>query len=77
MDTLEPKKLALLRVLQILWKESDADHPLHQGQIASLLEREYGIAVERKAIGRNLSLLQEAGFEIENNGLSCLNHQRD
>ena len=68
MDTLEPKKLALLRVLQILWKESDADHPLHQGQIASLLEREYGIAVERKAIGRNLSLLQEAGFEIENNG---------
>ena len=68
MDTLEPKKLALLRVLQILWKESDADHSLHQGQIASLLEREYGIVVERKAIGRNLSLLQEAGFEIESNG---------
>ena len=67
MATLEPKKLALLRVLQILWKESDAEHPLHQGQIASLLEREYGITVERKAIGRNLSLLQEAGFDIENN----------
>lgn len=68
MDSLEPKKLALLRVLQILWNESDCDHPLHQGQILQCLEEEYGIVVERKAIGRNLSLLQEAGFEIESNG---------
>lgn len=68
MDTLEPKKLALLRILQILWRESDADHPLHQGQIVKRLEDDYGITVERKAIGRNLALLQDAGFEIENDG---------
>lgn len=68
MDSLEPKKLALLRVLQILWEDSDIDHPLHQGRIVELLESKYGIAVERKAIGRNLTLLRDAGFEIESNG---------
>ena len=68
MDSLEPKKLALLRVLQILWEESDIDHPLHQGRIVELLESKYGIVVERKAIGRNLSLLRDAGLEVENNG---------
>ena len=68
MDSFEPKKLALLRILQILWEHSDVYHPLHQGEIAKLLETNYGIVVERKAIGRNISLLQEAGFEIENSG---------
>ena len=71
MESLEPKKLALLRILQILWERSDAGHPLRQGEIAALLERDYGIAVERKAIGRNIALLQEAGFEIENGKGGC------
>ncbi len=63
--SLEPKKLALLRIWQILKEYSDYDHPLTQADIAEKLESEYGIAVERKAIGRNLSLLKEAGIEIE------------
>ena len=61
----EPKKLALLRILQILEKYSDINHPLGQKAIADILEREYGILLERKAISRNISLLKEAGFEIE------------
>ncbi len=74
MDTLEPKKLALLRILQILHTHSHADHPLTQEDIAGLLEHEYGIVIERKAIGRNLSLLKEAGFDIESGrGGSYLN----
>ena len=44
MDSLEPKKLALLRVLQILWEDSDIDHPLHQRRIVELLESKYGQA---------------------------------
>jgi len=64
-DNLEPKKLALLRVLQILKKHSDYDHRLKQEEIADLLEKEYGIVLERKAISRNISLLKEAGYEIE------------
>ena len=61
----EPKKLALLRILQILEKYSDADHPLTQEDIAYHLSHDYGIEIERKAIGRNVDLLEEAGYEIE------------
>ena len=34
MDNLEPKKLALIRILQIFEKYSDYDHPLTQEDIA-------------------------------------------
>ena len=64
MEGLEPKKLALIRVLQILEEYSDADHPLTQEDIAKHLEKDYGIVIERKAISRNLSLLKEAGVDI-------------
>lgn len=65
MDNLEPKKLALIRILQILRKHSSFEHPLKQEDIAKLLESEYGIILERKAISRNISLLKEAGYGIE------------
>lgn len=71
MDALEPKKLALLRVLQILQTMSDKDHPLTQGEIAAVLEREHGIVLERKAISRNISLLKEAGYEIASGKEGC------
>lgn len=64
MDNLEPKKLALIRILQILHKHSNQDHPLTQNDIATHLDREYGIVIERKAIGKNLALLKYAGFDI-------------
>ena len=65
MESFEPKKLALIRILQILEKYSDSEHPIKHDKIVELLENEYGLVVERKAIGRNISLLNEAGFEIE------------
>ncbi len=65
MDSLEPKKLALIRIWQILQKYSDYDHPLTQDDIALHLQNDYGIVIERKAISRNISLLKEAGIEIE------------
>ena len=65
MDSLEPKKLALIRIWQILQKYSDYDHPLTQDDIVLRLQQDYGITVERKAVGRNLSLLKEAGIDIE------------
>ncbi len=58
------KKLAPLRILQILYKYSDFDHPLWQEEIRRYLLRDYGIALERKAIGRDVSLLKAAGFDI-------------
>lgn len=63
---LEPKKLALIRILQILQEKSDSDNSLTQEDIATYLNKDYGIEIERKAIARNLSLLKEAGYDIEN-----------
>lgn len=65
MDSLEPKKLALIRIWQIFQKYSDYNHPLTQDDIVLHLENDYGIAIERKAVSRNISLLKEAGIEIE------------
>ena len=61
----EPKKLVTLRILQILQEYSDEQHPLIQKDIADILRRDYGMEIERKAIGRNISFLKDAGFEIK------------
>lgn len=77
MEGLEPKKLALLRILQIFEKYSDCDHPLKQEDIADHLFNDYGIDIERKAISRNISLLKEAGFEIESSRAGSYLDSRD
>ena len=61
---MEPKKLALLRIWQILRKHSDYDHPLTQEDIINYLDKDYGIQMERKAIGKNISDLRDAGIDI-------------
>lgn len=77
MESFEPKKLALIRIWQILKDYSDYDHPLTQEDISKHLENEYGIVIERKAISRNLSLLKEAGIEIESRRAGCYLECRD
>ena len=64
MPSLEPKKLALLRIWQILQKHSDYDHPLTQEDIIKYLENDYGIEMERKAVGKNIADLRDAGIDI-------------
>lgn len=65
MDSFEPKKLALIRILQILASYTDCDHRLTHEEIANKLDTLYGVVIERKAVGRNIALLQSAGFDIE------------
>lgn len=77
MESFEPKKLALIRILQILNRYSDYDHPLTQDDIASHLENDYGIVIERKAISRNISLLKEAGVDIESRRAGSYIESRD
>ncbi|MCH5192135.1 MAG: WYL domain-containing transcriptional regulator [Oscillospiraceae bacterium] len=77
MESLEPKKLALIRIMQILQKHSDYDHPLTQEDIARYLENDYDIVIERKAVSRNISLLKEAGLEIESNRKGSYLNERD
>ena len=73
----EPKKLALMRIWQILMENSDYDHPMTQEEILERLDRDYGIELERKAVSRNLSLLQEAGVEIDSRRAGCYIASRD
>lgn len=77
MESFEPKKLALIRIWQILKEYSDCDHPLTQDDIARYLESDYGIVIERKAISRNISLLKEAGAEIESGRAGSYLERRD
>lgn len=64
MEAFEPKKVALIRILQILQQKTDIDHPLKHHEIVDMLDKKYGLTVERKAIGRNISLLNEVGYDI-------------
>lgn len=71
MNSIEPKKLALIRIWRILKEHSDDRHPMTQEDIARRLDIDYGLTIERKAIGRNISLLKEAGVEIESTRNGC------
>ena len=64
MSDFTPKKLSLIRILNILEKYSDEKHPLKQEQIAKYLSDIYGLELERKSIGSNLALLKDMGYEI-------------
>ena len=77
MESAEPKKLALLRILQVLKNYSDIDHPLKQEDIVSYLSKDYGLQIERKAVGRNITLLKEAGYDIQSSGSGCWLSERD
>ena len=63
-DSSEAKKLLIVRIMQILEYYSDVNHPLTQEDIINKLYEDYGIEAERKAIGRNIALLQDM-FERE------------
>ena len=64
MYTKQPKKLAIVNILDILKKYTDEDHRLSQKEIQDILEREYEMKLDRKAIKRNLMNLIEFGYDI-------------
>lgn len=64
MENFEPKKLLILRILEILTEYSNAEHKLHQNDVISLLRIVYGIECERKAVARNVEYLVQAGYDI-------------
>ncbi len=71
MPGIEPKKAALLRTLDILREHSDAEHWLEQDDIVYILEAEYGITLERKAVSRNIDTLIEMGYDIKKTRRGC------
>lgn len=57
-------KLSIVRIMQILLRESDEDHPMTQQEILTRLEERYGMTVNRKSVGRNLNRLKDAGLPV-------------
>ena len=54
MYTIQPKKMILMNILDILKKYSDAEHTLTQQDIVKILKEEYNTDVDRKTVKRNL-----------------------
>ena len=65
MYTKQPKKLLIMNILDILRRYSDADHRLSQKDIIEILQNEYEMVADRKAIKRNLMNLIDFGYNIE------------
>ena len=59
------KRLALFRILQVLKKYSSKDEPILQEVIIDKLETDHRFSLERKAVGRGLKDLMDAGFNIK------------
>lgn len=65
MSMKQPKRLLILNILNILKQYSDENHRLSQREIADILESEYDMAADRKAIRRSLLDLINCGYQIE------------
>lgn len=65
MYTKLPKKLMIINILDILRKYTDKEHPLSITEIKDILEDEYYMTVDRKAVRRNLLNLCDFGYQIE------------
>ena len=61
----QPKKMLIMNILDILKKYTDENHRLSQKEIMDILEREYDMKVERKAVKRNLLNLIDYGYHVE------------
>lgn len=58
------KKETIIAILEILNKYSDAEHPINSNQIIRLLDHQYNLNCERKAISRSINALIEMGYDI-------------
>lgn len=65
MYTTPPKKMLILNILDVLRNHSDGEHRLSQRRIIDILEKDYQMKVERKAVKRNLIDLLDAGLNVQ------------
>jgi len=75
MMTAQPKKMLIMNILDVLKRYTDADHRLSQKEILAILENEYSMKVDRKAVKRNLMNLIEFGYHIEYSESIRINHK--
>ena len=65
MPALQPKRILIMNILDILKRYTDADHRLSQKEIVDILKSEYNMTADRKSIRRNLLNLMDCGYPIE------------
>ena len=65
MYTKQPKKMLIMNILDILRRYSDENHRLSQKEIIEILDNEYDMIADRKAIKRNLLNLMDFGYNLE------------
>ncbi len=58
-------KMRLLRILELLRKESDEQHPISTAQIERILMERWGLEAYRITIQKDIAALIAAGYEIE------------
>lgn len=61
MGTYRNKEL-LIKILEVLNKHTDENHPLTQKEILDILRINYDPQVDRKTVARNLDVLDELGY---------------
>jgi len=65
MYTTQPKKMLIVNILEILKNYTDENHRLSQKQIIDILEKDYNMKVDRKAVKRNLLNIIDSGHYLE------------
>ena len=60
-----PKKMLILAILEILRKNTDAEHRMLQADIMAQLESDYELTATRKSVSANLTELVAAGYPLE------------
>ncbi len=58
-------RFRMLRILELLTKETDAEHPLTTPQIVAMLKDRWGVETYRITVQKDISALVDAGYEIE------------
>ena len=58
-------KLRLLYLYQHLLEHTDSEHPLATPQLIEILDRQYGIEVNRNTLANDFKMLEQAGIHFE------------
>lgn len=65
MEAVNPQKIKLLKLYEILRQHSDEDRPLSTNQLCAMLEAE-GITCDRRTLSEDIDTLNANGFEVLN-----------
>lgn len=65
MEAINPQKIKLLKLYEMLRQHTDEEHPLSTNQLLAMLEAE-GISCDRRTLSDDIDVLNANGFEVLN-----------